>query len=167
MNIICPTEYCPIMAQAAIDVPEYSFSRFMVVENKESIANIRPIGVNVNFKNSSMYMLSQLDHHKFWVLLNKQNFRSVISESDLANPDNIIGVGCFLYEKQDSKYFVFNINNMLFFGPAIFPSGGSYVKLNNHDVLHDGTMPHNDHDILKSYLDDIKNVEYWDFKKHA
>ena len=159
--MFCTTEYCPIIAEAAFDVPEYSNSRFIAIDDNKFV---RPIGSSKNI-NSKIYTISSLNHHKFWVVANKQNFRSAKSESDLANPNNIVGVGCFLNEKQDSKFFIFNIDGVLFHGPVIFPDGGSYVSLCSNNVIHHGIMP--DYDILKNYLEDINNVEYWDFKKHA
>lgn len=163
---ICISEYDPMIAEAAINVPDYSYNRFLIIKNQSSI---RPIGINdsTRFSYSSSYTTSKLNHHKFWVIANKQNFRSALSESDLANPDNIVGIGCFLREKQDSKYFVFNISGVLFYGPGICPDGGIYVNLNKMGVLRQDLMPEQDYNILKSYLDDIQNVEYWDYKKHA
>lgn len=159
--MICTTEYYPIIAEAAFDVPEYSNSRFLAIDDNKSV---RPIGNHGNIDGDT-YTISPLIHHKFWVIANKQYFRSAKSESDLANPNNIVGVGCFVSEKQNSKFFVFNIDGVLFHGPVIFPDGGSYVSLCKSDVIHDGIML--DYDILKNYLNDINNVEYWDFKKHA
>lgn len=170
METLCTTEYCPVMAEAAVGVPEYSPNRFMMIDGNpepgKHRSTIRPIGI-ANNVNSSIYTVTQLSYHKFWVIANKKNFRSAKSSSDLADPDNIVGIGCFLCEKQDSKYYVFNINNVLFYGPVIFPDGGAYVDLYEMKVLHQDIMPNQDYEILKNYLSNVHHVEYWDFNKHA
>jgi hypothetical protein len=163
-DLICTTEYSPIVAEACMDVYDHTNSRFLII-NKDT-EFIRPLGHNKTIKNQS-YTIYSLDHHKFWVMANTKNedFRSA-SESDLANPENIIGVGCFIHERNCSKYFIFNIDSVLFYGPAIFPNGGSYLSLTKQNVLCNN-MPLNDYEILQNYLNDIKNVEYWDYKKHV
>jgi hypothetical protein len=155
-------DYCPIIAEATVNVPEYLYSKFIIITLSDKF--IKPIGNNSIFE-SDKYSVTKLSHHKFWVVVNKNNFISAKSEADLADPNNIIGVGCFLNEKQDSKFFIFNIDGILFHGPAIFPEGGSYISLCNSSVINNNSIP--DYNVLKNYLDDINNVEYWDFKKHA
>ncbi len=152
---------CPIIADSVVEVPEYNNSRFMVMEDNES--TIRPIGASKNLSRDS-FSIVYPKYHKFWVIANKNEFKSAASESDLADPNNLVGVGCFINENHDSKYFIFNINDTLFYGPAIFPDGGSHVKLQTFNVKNDW-IP--DFKIIKDYLNDISGVEYWDFKKHA
>jgi hypothetical protein len=164
MEDINVLEYDPVMAQAAIEVPDYSHNRFIVMENNESL--LRPIGKK-DFLDNKIYITTKLEHHKFWVVANKSVFKSASSESDLANIENIVGIGCFIHESGSNKYFIFSIDGVLFYGPAIFPNGGSYVNLCNMKVVHPGLLPENDYYVLKNYLTDINKVEYWDFKKHA
>jgi hypothetical protein len=161
-DLVCTTEYLPIVAESFVDVYDHSNSRFLVINNDNNY--IRPLGHNKIIENHS-YNIITLNHHKFWVIANidTSDFKSA-KESDLANPKNIVGVGCFIHERNCSKYYIFNIDGVLFYGPAIFPNGGSYLSLHKNDILYKNTS---DYDVLYTYLSDIKNVEYWDYKKHV
>jgi hypothetical protein len=157
-------EYSPTIAEASIEVPDYSHNRFMAIdENKTSI---RPI-VDRNLLDINVYKTSKPINHKFWVIGNNTDFRSALSKNDLADTNNIVGIGCFVHEIGSNKYFTFNLNDVIFYGPAIFPNGGTYISLYNWKVIHQGIVPNKDYNILKSYLSDISNVKYWDFEKHS